>query len=626
MHDSEGNNDNHSKWIEIYNTTDKKLSLEKATFGFIDTKDLKLGSDQKHYTGCHAIKNDIDIGSKSFIVIAEDIDKFYSDYPSLKDAGLTVDSSFSLSSKENYIRLSNDKCETFFYEISYDPSWGGKDNGKTIEKISLEKNDTEDNWQESYVLGGTPGEKNSQKAEEPVPPEPKDDTDFSGLIINEIFPSPDTSAGEKEFIEIKNTGDKKINIKDLIATDSSHDGKPVGSDIFIEPGKLYALEGTFYLNSPSDTVRLLDKNKLPIDTVPYDNAQSKHSYSFDGSSWRWTSKITPNDENDFDKLLSAKIEKDKEIYTNIYANFEAKTDKDAQKFTWDFGDGHKSYLQKTKHKYAASGEYAASLKITGSGEASTQYFTVTVNDYDAPNIKITAINPNPKGSDTKNETITLANKSKKKINLLGWSIATGWKTLYNHPIRQDFILKAGKTKILTKKFCAFTLNNTQAKIELRDPTGHVVQKLKYDRTKNKIVEDETLEISGKKLAWNKPPDAAKENPTKTTGTKNSDTAPSSSENNSADNDIIIAPQSEIEANIGKYTNNPDWKDKKQNQLKLLSYDSHIKTPEIILANSPKVLGISTEKFSPPEKHWAITLWDNLWLKINSGVNWVLNKI
>jgi len=618
MYDPAGTDTGHADWIELYNASEKSITLKKDDFGIIDEKDLELGKDGKHYLNCHKLKDDMEIPSDGYIVIASSKDNFLSDYPEV-DKSVVTSSAFSLSDSGDYLHLSNDSCATIFAEMSYEDSWGGKNNGMTLEKTKLDDNYSKDNWQESYVLGGTPGEPNSEK------PKPKEYT--AKVALNELLPHPAT--GQDEYIELYNPDDKDVDLENYILRDASKTGKYVFPDnTKIKAGDylvVYKKDFKFALNdSGQESVTLFDPNEKVVDEMSYDTSKENYSWNFDGSKWRLSHFLTPGKENEFEKILVGKVEMDEQIYANMYADFEAKSDSDAQKFTWDFGDGHKSYLQKTRHKYTQSGTYAASLKITGNGEDALYNFTVKVEDYDAPNIKIIAINPNPKGSDSKNETITLTNKSKKKVNLLGWSIATGVKNLYNHPIRKDFALKAGTSKILTKKFCAFTLNNTQAKIELRDPTGHVVQKIKYDRRKNKIVEDETFELDNKKWQWSKPPEAATEASTKTKEKKASNITPPS-ENNSTDENII-APQSEVEANTGKYTDNPDWQSRRENQIKLLSYNSHVKTPEIILTNQPAVLGTSIEKYSPPEKHWTVSLFDNIWRKINYCFNWVLNNI
>ena len=167
-------------------------------------------------------------------------------------------------------------------------------------------------------------------------------------------------------------------------------------------------------------------------------------------------------------------------------------DNDKLKFVWDFGDGHKSYKQNTKHKYLKKGAYQVSLKISDGSEDIFETFEIEVRNFPKKELKIVGVKANPKGKDTDLETIKIKNSSKKKINLKNWSVATGWKELYNHPINKKLIIKPGETKELTRKYSAFTLNNKQTKVELRRPDGSIASKVKYSK-KEGIQDDETYE-------------------------------------------------------------------------------------------------------------------------------------
>lgn len=323
---------------------------------------------------------------------------------------------------------------------------------------------------------------------------------------------------------------------------------------------------------------------------------------------------------------------DDKIYAEVYANFSVKADKEAEKFTWDFGDEHKSYLKDTKHKYEKEGKYDASLKITGEKCEDKFYeFTVKVEEYDAPKVRIKSINPNPEGNDTDNEWIELENQSKKKVNLIGWSVATGWDKLSNHPIREKFEIKAGKTKKLTRDICAFTLNNTKTKIELRDPSGKVADKIKYDRKKKKIEEDEIYEENDDDWEWHETQTDADLTQTNTENEqKVSSPLEREVEDERIDSDMqekTISPDL-----IGKYSIDPRWQTKQENKIKLAGFSSKIKFQKNL---DTAVLGASTIKnagefysFTRPvhQKHWAIKLAEELWLKINYLLNIIIFKV
>ncbi|MFZ2882326.1 MAG: lamin tail domain-containing protein, partial [Candidatus Moraniibacteriota bacterium] len=335
---------------------------------------------------------------------------------------------------------------------------GNKDTGVIIDSLNWKKED--------------------EPEDEDVPPE--ETADYSKIRINEIYPAPNTKEDEEEFVEIINESEKTPDFSDWTIKDSK--GAKGKISRHEKDGAFIVFYGSFSLNNDSkgDTVFLYDKKDALIASQKYATGKTAYSYSFDGSAWRWTPHITPGADNEFAEILSGKIKKDKTIYAGVYANFEVSNSKKAKKFTWNFGDGHKSYLKKTRHKYEKTGKYTASLKITGDGEDNLIEFEIKVEKYNAPKVRIISLSANPKGSDTKNEWIEIENKSKKKVNLKGWSIATGWKKFINHPIREDFEIKPGKSKKLLRDICAFSLTNTKNKLELRSPDGKTIQDMKYN--------------------------------------------------------------------------------------------------------------------------------------------------
>ncbi|MDO9231194.1 MAG: lamin tail domain-containing protein [bacterium] len=480
------------------------------------------------------------------------------------------------------------------------------------------------------------------KAEE-FPPEETED--YSKIKINEIYPAPNTKIGEEEFVEIIDESEEEIDFSNWIIKDSKGAKGKISKTK--KDGGFVVFYGSFSLNNDSngDTVFLYDKKDALITSQKYSAGKTAYSYSFDGSAWRWTSFATPGKENSFDKILSGKIILSEKIYPKIYAYFDVKTDRDAQKFTWNFGDGHKSYLKSTKHKYEKTGEYSASLKITGNGEDALYDFVVKVEKYSAPKISIVNLSPNPKGSDTKKEWIEIKNESKKKVNLKGWSIATGWKKLINHPIREKFEIKPGKTKKLLRDICAFTLVNTKDKIELRDPSGKTVQKIKYDHGKKSVSEDGTYSKINGSWEWIETQNDTELKQNNTEAIENpllplGEGARRADEGASAttEEDILIIPDSEIQANLGKYTTSPDWQKKQKDRL-ILAYSKHTITfTENLLSQNTRVLGVmtgfkpvSTENyysFTTPsnQKHWATSFFDSIWLKLNFSINYILLKI
>lgn len=451
---------------------------------------------------------------------------------------------------------------------------------------------------------------------------PKDNDYIGELKINEILPAPKTQNSGKEFVEVVNISSEIINLFGMRIEDEKNH-KVSFPEKTIAPKELFILEGNFELNNTSpDTAFLIAKDgakENPIDSVNYEKPKYDYAYAFDGSAWQWTSKITKGAKNEFNKLLSGKIKKDKKIYTNVYANFEVDADKKAKKFTWNFGDGHKSYLKKTRHKYEKSGTYDATLKLTGDGKENLLSFTVKVEKFGKAKVQIISLSPNPAGIDSAEEWLEILNNTKKKVNLKNWSVATGWKKLANHPIKKDFILKAGESKKLTRELCAFSLGNKQAKLELRYPDGKVADKIKYDRKNDSISEDELYQKEGNAWQWilSQKDAEEKQSATELKTTENVEIKPTDTvpevkieEPEKADFDL---------SDLGKSTKNPAWQEKQKTQIVLLFAKSNINPEKFLTKNQGRVLGISTVKFSstkitPPKSA------DQLWKKINAKLN------
>ena len=112
-----------------------------------------------------------------------------------------------------------------------------------------------------------------------------------------------------------------------------------------------------------------------------------------------------------------------------------------------------------------------------------------------------AIVPNPAGLDSQNETLTLKNNSKQKINLLNYKIATGTdpKKLANHPITTEMLLAPEEEKIITRADSKLVLNNKAGKVALLYPDGKVADAVDY--SKEKIGDNETLRMLNGAWQW-----------------------------------------------------------------------------------------------------------------------------
>lgn len=604
------------EFIELYNPSSSEIDLEALPLRLhiVNSKRSDYSDDDKTLTFIHKT-----VPPKKYFLITSKKYAENKDNKGIADATYSTNGNSLVSNGALYISTSAEAKKDIldFIGLGTNTYFDKNILPNPKDKTSAERKDPyKDDWQESCIKEGTPGEKNSTEDDCKSP--------YLGKIrINEIYT-------EKliDFVEIKNVSGEKIKIKDWSVADSRYSPKIITEEKIIGPEELYVFEGDFNMNVSKDTAKVFDEDGRLVDLLNYGRSEKNQSYAFDGTLWQWTTKITKGTENKFDKLLSANIKKDEKIYAGVFADFEAKSDKNAKRFTWDFGDGHRSYLKKTRHKYEKPGTYQASLKMTGKGKNNLLSFEVKVEKFGKSKVRIVGISANPKGIDSKNEWIEISNDTKEKVNIKGWSVATGWKNLYNHLIREDFILKPGKTERLTRDLCAFTLANKQAKIELRYPNGKVADKVGYDHKDGSIKDDETFIKQGKKWQWIETRDA---------GDKELTDGNSSAMKNDLDPNSVslqapyprgpfILSDEEISTSIGKYSEDPAWTAKKETRIFLLSYNSKIKTPPSLLESQGKVLGAQTERSQQEEVHWARRALDMILKESNFILNVFFLKI
>ncbi len=433
-----GNKKAQDEFIEIYNPTDKDISLENWI--------LKDGSK----TGKYVFQKNDKIKAKSYFVVKKGEFKF----------GLN-------NSTEETVYLykpDNNLSDSFAYKKA----------SKNF-SFALELKTTK--WKKTSEL--TPGRKNKFSIK----------NNYPKLIISELLPNPSTDEKENEFIEIYNPNNFNVSLKSWKLRDSSKSGEFVFEDEkILKPFgyvAIYRKKFKFALNnSGKEVVYLISPNNKEKSKVSYDYTKKDVSYAWDGKKWRFTKILTPGKENKFTKpLLLKKLKVEKNIYKNVKAKFEASSNYKGKnvKYKWDFGDGRKSYKRKTTHTYKKSGRFVAYLTISSDIEKIVKKFEVNVKKYPKYNVNIVEISPNPKGKDTGNEYIIIKNKSKKTINFKNWSIATGKdkKHLVNHPILKKFKLKHGEKKKIYTKYSKISLPNKGGVVELRAPNGKVVYRRKY---------------------------------------------------------------------------------------------------------------------------------------------------
>jgi hypothetical protein len=355
-------------------------------------------------------------------------------------------------------------------------------------------------------------------------PDPRTQS-YPQLLLSEILPNPLNDEETNEFIEIYNPNDISADLKNWTLHDASSTGSYTFTHSTIIEAHTYIVifrtQFIFALNNSNETISLIAPNEKIVSTTSYQSSRENLSFNFDltNQSWRWSKFLTPQKPNVFNNLpILTKTVIQKIAYTNVYADFSIRaTDIDGEKLKvrWDFGDGHRSYVWETRHKYETAGTYYGSVRVQDDSEDIVQNFTVVVTKYPKYKLKITKIVPNPAGKDTGNEYLLLHNAEKDSLDLYGWSIATGStkKTLVNHPISQHITIKKGATKMITHTYAAITLPNKTGVIELRRPDGSVSDHISYGDTTDTISDNATYELIGNTWQWTIPKDRAKQQQT-----------------------------------------------------------------------------------------------------------------
>jgi hypothetical protein len=461
------------------------------------------------------------------------------------------------------------------------------------------------------------------------------------LTITELFPNPFSSQYE-EYIELYNGSTNDIDLSGWSLHDASKSGQYVfPANVFIQAKQYLAIfkkDFKFALNnSGSESVTLFDPNGKEISKARYDGSKKDVSYNFDNTSWRWSKILTPGKENIFNNLPYGTLKVDDEVFVDVYADFFISTgdlDNEKVKVVWDFGDGHKSYVVQTRHKYEKTGKYDASVTLSDESEEVMKKFEVEVVEYAHPKIKIIAIKANPQGKDAGTESIIIQNKSKKKINLKGWSIATGWKKMINHVIKENVYVKRKNAKEITNAVASFSLNNTKAKIQLRYPDGKIASEVKYKKKEGIADNEEYRKVKG---GWKWVGAVESQKPIKSIKQKeeiiwSSVSGPSADEASNQSSETMNADEYIVEENSIEENFVP-FESKKENKfvsftnedinIELFKNDFH--SNGIVIVREEEGEYYFTRR-SDVQEHYAKAFLKDLYIEINKKITLFINKI
>ncbi|MDP1845335.1 MAG: lamin tail domain-containing protein [Candidatus Moranbacteria bacterium] len=369
------------------------------------------------------------------------------------------------------------------------------------------------------------------------------------VYLNEILPNPKKDSDD-EYIEIVNGDSGPVDLRGWMIRDASKSGKYVFKEhTEIGPGEylaIYKSESKIALNNSKESVYLHNPRGEITSSASYEKSQKDASFNFDSKNWKWSKYLTPGKKNKFDSEPSVKIKKIKQTYKDIYTEFSAKAkDKETKKlkFSWDFGDGKRSSLQKTSHKYLDTGKYTVTLSVSDDSQTVEKSFALAVKKYPQPDLEIMKIIPNPIGNDSNGEIIDIKNGSGKKIDLRGWKIASGSDDkIYNHPISGEISLGPNETKTITREICKFSLNNKVGKVQLVSLDGKIIDEVEYQ--KEKIAEGEAYAKTDGGWQWISPSEEKATEKEKSSDEKDSSET-NKEKNNSDDSEVLGATNENV---------------------------------------------------------------------------------
>ncbi len=496
MYDPAGTDSGH-EWVELYNNGSDPISID-SNWRFSDGSNHTLNLTQGTST--------IEVGQ--FAIIADNPALFLTDYPDY--SGNLFDSTVALANSAATMSLRNatDTMET----ITFTSGWGGSGNGKTLEKKDVTAGDDVTNWQESFVMGGTPGLVSSLAPE----PTPTTTVDYSGLKLNEFLPDPVGDDASGEWIELYNDSDQAISLAGVTIQDSSTSHFTLSNEI-IEAHQYLLINRTqsgIALNNSDDAVILRDPAGNQIDTTSYSGSSEGWSWALIDGGWRWSRLPTPGAVNQIPinhppeigyTISTTTAEPKKSILFD--ASTSRDQDGDELSYWWDFGDGDTSNRKSISHKYDDEGEYLVLLRIrdsqsasveqtikivvaklpteTSNSETSQKKVFTSVATSSAPvsdAIVISEFLPNPAGSD-KDEWIELYNSGSEVVSLAGWKLddSDGGSKPFTFPVGTE--IKAAEYQVWAKAATKLSLNNSDDSVRLLEPDGQLITSIDYKETK-----------------------------------------------------------------------------------------------------------------------------------------------
>jgi len=440
MYDLPGSDDG-QEWVEIYNKEIEPITIiigsGEGSWRFNDGNNHVLSLFQGSEI----------IAGQAFAIIADDGQAFLNNYPGF--IGTIFEASLALGNSLETISLSADEGQTFFNQVVFESLWGANGNGRTLEKIDLNGSNERENWQESFINGGTPGLPASiEPPNQPPLANAGEDqaVNFGQLALFDGSLSVDPDQDELNYIwDFGDNGNG-------LGVTTTHQYLATGTYaviLTVSDGELEATDDLLItVNAPP--------NQPPVANAgPDQTALVNQSLVFNGA-------------GSFDP------------------------DNDPLAYSWNFGDNLTASGQIASHSFAVAGSYLVTLFVNDGLITSSDYLIVTINlptppannnsnNQDYLNILINEFLPNPAGSDEA-EWIELYNNSSVAVNLNSLKIQDNSQASYTIN-GQDYLnsqINPFSYFIVERVVSGIALNNTGGDcVKLLSSTNVLITQICY---------------------------------------------------------------------------------------------------------------------------------------------------
>ena len=426
MYNPEGS-DQDNEWVEVFNLSTSTISIES---------DWRFNDGSNHLLNLYQGNNQI--ATSSFFIITADAITFLNNYA---DFAITIfESSMSLNNTQDTIQLLKDNGNELITEVSYNSSLGGNGNGMTIEKIDVYTEQGE--WQESYIIGGTPGDFPST----PLPNQ-----------------APIAMAGD----------DITAIVNQEITFDGSNSYDPDGDEINF----LWDFAGFSSSTSAIATYQFESTGIFEVILTVSDGQTSSTDLLI--------VTVEENQTNEPPIIIVNEIPETVEIGELIDLNACNSYDPEGflLNFLWDFGDEGQSTGCQSSYRYYQSNIYEVEL-IVNDGENNAYWQQDIIVNSNNAQIVINELLPNPEGSDDA-EWIELKNIGDNTVNLENWYLKdeSGKKYTLSLDDFNNLNINTNDYLLIERSTSGIALNNSSETVYLFNNLENKAHEISYQNVK-----------------------------------------------------------------------------------------------------------------------------------------------